>query len=211
VGTKARIRSIRSYALGQSTPPSALAQELYDDAIATFGLPDMSCGPVEGALLQTLVASMGAKRVLEIGTFAGFSALMMAESLPDDGKLITCEMNPAHAAFARSYFDRSPHGRKIDMRVGPASETLQTLGGSFDFAFLDADKREYVQYYEATLPLLRPGALLAADDALLGGPNEPLADRSRGVAAFNERVRDDDRVSQVLLTVRSGILLVRKL
>jgi caffeoyl-CoA O-methyltransferase len=171
----------------------------------------MSCGPVEGMLLQMLVAAVRAKRVLEIGMYTGFSALMMAEALPDDGELITCEIEHERIAFGRPYFERSPHGRKIDVREGPALETLKTLQGPFDFVFLDADKTGYLEYYEATLPLLAPGGLIAADDVLLGGARDPRTDRSRAVVAFNEHVRNDDRVAQVVLTVRAGLTIIRKL
>jgi caffeoyl-CoA O-methyltransferase len=170
----------------------------------------MSCGPVVGAFLQTLVAATGAKRVLEIGMYAGFSALVMAEALPEDGELITCEIERGKIEFARRYFARSPHGHKISIREGPAIDTLGTLQGLFDFVFLDADKTSYVDCYEAVLPMLAPNGLIACDDVLLGSLREPRKERSRAMVGFIEHVRNDDRVSQVMLTVRHGIMLIRK-
>jgi caffeoyl-CoA O-methyltransferase len=211
MGIKAWLRGVRGYTASQTTPPSSLAQELYEDSIETFEQPAMSCGPVEAMLLQTLVAAVRAKRVLEIGMYTGFSALMMAEALPDDGELITCEINPDTIAFGKYYFERSPHGHKIDVREGPALQTLKTVHGPFDFVFLDADKQHYVEYYEMALPMLVQGGLLAADDVLLGTRLDPRNERELGMTAFNEHVRNDDRVSQVMITIRSGLTLIRKL
>ena len=211
MGTKTALRRIDAYTAAETTPPSLLAQELYDDSIRTFQQPAMSCGPVEGMLLQTLVAAVQAKRVLEIGMYTGFSALMMAEALPDDGTLITCEIDPKLIALGKPYIERSPHGHKIDVREGPALETISTLQGPFDFVFLDAEKTGYLAYYEATLPLLAQGGLIAVDDVLLGSVPDAKSDRSRAMVAFNEHVRNDDRVSQVMLTVRGGLTIIRKL
>jgi len=211
MGTKAGLRRIGSYAAEQTTPPSALAQQLYRDSVSTFHEPRISCGRVKGMLLQTLVAALRAKRVLEIGMYAGFSALMMAEALPDDGELITCEIDHEKIAFGQQYFTRSPHGHKITVREGPASETIKTLQGPFDFVFLDAEKTGYLAYYEATLPLIAQGGLIAVDDVLFGSVPEPKHDRGPDMVAFNEHVRNDDRVSQVMLAVHSGLTIIRKL
>lgn len=211
MGTRTALRRMVAYTAGQTTPLSPLVQELYDESNRTFERTAMMVGPVEGMLLQLLVAVTGAKHVLEIGMYTGFSALLMAEALPDDGELITCEIDHERIAFGRQYFERSPHGHKIDVREGPAGETLRTLEGPFEFVFIDADKPGYTDYYEATLPLLAQGGLIAVDDVLLGGVPEPKSERSRAVVAFNEHVRSDDRVSQVMLTVRSGLTIIRKL
>jgi caffeoyl-CoA O-methyltransferase len=152
-----------------------------------------------------------AKRVLEIGMFTGFSAQMMAAALPDDGKLITCDLSAKHIAFAQQYFERSPHGHKIEVRAGPALETLKTLEGPFDFIFIDADKPNSTEYYEASLPLLAPTGLMAIDNVLMGGGVlEPEEDNPKAMHALNEHIQRDDRVTNVLLTVRDGIMLVRK-
>jgi caffeoyl-CoA O-methyltransferase len=173
----------------------------------------MLIGPHEGALLALLPRLGGARRVLEIGTFTGYSALCLAEALPADGELITCEIEPEHAAIARSFFARSPHGHKIELRLGPAWETLAALPASeiFDFVFIDADKENYVNYYEAVLPHLRPGGLIVADNVLWSGRVlAPKTKTDRAVVAFNRRVLHDNRVECVMLPVRDGVSLIRK-
>ena len=173
----------------------------------------MLIGPFEGALLAMLVRLTGARRVLEIGTFTGYSALCMAEALPAKGKLTTCEIKPERADIARSFFARSPHGHKIKIHLGPALETLAGLpvSASFDFVFLDADKENYVNYYEAVLPCLRPGGLIVADNVLWSGRVlAPKKKSDRAVVRFNNHVRRDPRVECVMLPVRDGVSLIRK-
>jgi caffeoyl-CoA O-methyltransferase len=205
-------RKIDNYAAAHTTPLSPLLEELVRETEEKF--PDraqMLCGQVEGQLLRTLVAVSGAKRVLEIGTFTGFSALMMAAGLPADGELTTLELDPEHAEFARSYFERSPDGQKVRLVLGPALESLKTLAGPFNFAFIDADKVSYPDYYAATMPLLSAGGLIAIDNALREGKVlKPKGEPSRRTAELNDIVARDDRVEHVMLTVRDGIMLVRK-
>lgn len=206
---------IEAYAEAHSTPLPPLLQELIDETKQEMGeLSRMLSGQLEGVLLQTLVASLRAKRVLEIGMFTGFSALMMAAALPDDGKLITCDLNPKAITIAKRYFARSPHGRKIEVREGPALDTLKTLQGPFDLVFIDADKTNYMNYYEAALALLAPNGLIAVDNVLWSGNVlDPKADdeNAQAIVAFNKHVAQDERVSKVILTVRDGLTLVRKL
>ena len=171
----------------------------------------LQVGRVEGTFLKLLVRLSGARRALEIGMFTGYSGLMIAAGLPDDGELITCDVDPKVEAIARRYFARSPHGRKIAIRMGPALETIRTLSPSIDFVFLDADKENYPNYYEAVFPLLSPGALIVADNVLWSGKVlDPQEESDRAIAAFNERVTADSRVEKVLLTVRDGMVLARK-
>jgi caffeoyl-CoA O-methyltransferase len=149
--------------------------------------------------------------VLEIGTFTGYSALSMAEGLPDDGSVVTCEIEPAHADMARRYFDASPHGRKIGIRMGPALETLAHLEGPFDLAFIDADKENYPAYYERTVELVRPGGLILVDNTLWSGLVLKPHDReSIAIDSLNKRIAGDARVENVLLTVRDGLQVVRR-
>jgi caffeoyl-CoA O-methyltransferase len=173
----------------------------------------MLIGPHEGTLLGMLVRLSGARRVLEIGTFTGYSALCMAEALPKTGRLITCEINPERADIAQSFFDRSPHGRKIRLHLGAALETLADLPASatFDFVFLDADKENYVNYYEAVLPRLRPGGVIIADNVLWSGRVlAPKRKTDRAVVKFNKHVHRDPRTECVMLPVRDGVSLIRK-
>ncbi|MGZ5564184.1 MAG: O-methyltransferase, partial [Chthoniobacterales bacterium] len=148
---------------------------------------------------------------LEIGMFTGYSTLMMAEALPDDGRLITCEIDPKAEAIARRYFAQSPQGQRITIRMGPALETIRTLSGPLDLVFIDADKVNYSNYYEACIPLLRPGGLIIGDNVLWSGKViDPKDDDTRAIVAFNRLVQSDPRVENVCLTVRDGMMLARK-
>jgi caffeoyl-CoA O-methyltransferase len=203
---------LERYAAAHTSPLPPLLEELVRETQARFGgRAEMLCGQVEGQFLQMLVAMSGARRVLEIGTFTGFSALMMASGLPESGVLITLELSAEHAEFARGYFARSEHGGKIRQLEGPALDTLKTLAGPFDFAFIDADKTSYPAYYKAVVPLLSPGGLIAVDNALFWGQVlDPKDDSARATAELNDIVTADDRVENVMLTVRDGVMLVRK-
>jgi caffeoyl-CoA O-methyltransferase len=162
-------------------------------------------------LLKNLVRLSGAKRVLEIGTFTGYSALAMAEGLPDDGVLVTCDVDPKATAIARSFWDRSPHGRKIALKLAPALDTIATLQDGIDVVFIDADKRNYIRYWDACLPKVRAGGVLLADNVLWSGAVlDPKTDDDRALAAFNEHVMRDARVELVMLPIRDGITLAVK-
>jgi caffeoyl-CoA O-methyltransferase len=164
-----------------------------------------------GGVLQALIRISGARNVLEIGMFAGLSALMMAEALPDDGRLTTCDVDPKAIAFARKYFARSPHSEKIDVREGPALDTIATLSGTLDFVFIDADKSNYINYYEAVLPLLGERGIIIADNVLWSGRVlDPKEKDDHAIVAFNAHVLADARVRSTLLTVRDGLLLITK-
>jgi caffeoyl-CoA O-methyltransferase len=203
---------IERYAMAHSTPLPALLEELIAVTQERFGeQARMLSGQLEGTLLQMLIASMRARRVLEIGTFTGFASQMMAAALPDDAELITCDVDPKAIEVARSFFERSPHRHKISLREGPALETMQTLEGWFDLVFIDADKEDYVNYYEAALPLLAGNGLIAVDNVLWSGRVlAPKSEQDRAVVAFNEHVAQDDRVTQVVLTVRDGLMLISR-
>ena len=162
--------------------------------------------------LRGLVVALHARRILEIGMFTGYSTLAWAEALPKDGRIVTCEIHPGVAEIGRRYFAESPHGTKIDIKVGPALESLKVIEGLFDLCFIDADKENYAAYYERCLELLRPRGLILLDKMLRGGrvlnPSDPA---TRAVDALNQRIRKDPRVENVLLPVRDGIMLVRKI
>ena len=159
-----------------------------------------------GTLLQALIRVSGAKRVLEIGTFTGFSALMMAHALPEDGELITCDIDPR--PLAREFFAKTPHGKKIDLRVGPALDTIDTLQGPFDLVFIDADKTNYLNYYVKCIDLLSPRGVIAVDNTLWGGKVlDPKDESDKAIAALNAYVTNDPRVNNVLLTLRDGLML----
>jgi caffeoyl-CoA O-methyltransferase len=174
--------------------------------------PQMMVGRIEGGFLAALVRLTRAKRILELGTFTGYSSIAMASALPPDGRIITCDVDPDATAIARRYMDESGHGDKIEIRMGPALETISTLEGPFDIVFIDADKPNYEAYYEAVLPLLADNGLVIADNVLWSGRVvEPDGDDStQAIKAFNEHVENDDRVVSVMLTVRDGMTLIQK-
>jgi caffeoyl-CoA O-methyltransferase len=206
-------KALEDYCAAHTTSTDPLLDELAAYTRAHCQDPQMLTGPVEGTLLRMLVQLSGARRVLEIGTYTGYSALSMAAGLPDDGELITLDVNPETCNIAQSFFDRSAHGRKIRLVRGRATKTLAALPAEpvFDLAFLDADKENYLNYYEALLPRLKPGGLLVADNTLWSGRVvEPKEKTDYAIVAFNAQVTRDPRVEQVLLSVRDGILLVRK-
>ncbi len=199
---------VERYAEGHTTPPDALLAELEAETRASLSLPEMLAGPVQGRFLEFLVHCLSAKRVLEIGTYSGYSALAMAGGLPPDGRIDTCEIDEERAEVARRYIARSAYADRITVHLGPAIETIARLEGEFDFVFIDADKTGYIDYYEAVLPRISERGLIAADNTLSGGR---AVDGSRPeIVAFNEHVTSDDRVISVLLTLRDGVTLIRR-
>ena len=202
---------IEEFARRHTTPLPPHLEELSRFTLEEMEYGLMLSGPIEGGLLQLLAWATKARRVLEIGCFTGFSAQMMAAALPDDGQLITCEIDPETAEIARKYADEGPDGHKIEIRVGPAAETLKTLEGPFDLVFIDADKDPYIDYYEAALELLADDGIMAVDNVLLNGRVvNPESKSGQRMAAFNAHVAADERVKQVLLTIRDGVMLIRK-
>ncbi|MFZ0343201.1 MAG: O-methyltransferase [Gaiellaceae bacterium] len=181
---------------------------LAEETRTTQNLPQMMVGGVEGAFLSFLVTMTKAKRVLEFGTFTGWSSIAMARALPPDGSLVTCDVNEETTAIARRYAEEAGVADRIEYRLGPGVETLATLEGPFDLVFIDADKGGYVDYYEAALPKLAPGGLIAADNTLSGLDAERGS--SQAIARFNEHVVHDDRVDSVLLPFRDGVTLIRR-
>jgi caffeoyl-CoA O-methyltransferase len=201
------------YAAAHSTPPPVELVALQKDTIAQLASPQMLSGPVEGRLLELLVHAVRARLVLELGTFSGFSALSMAAGLPPGGRIVTCEVSPDHADFARRRIRASPHADRIELRVGPALETISTLSGPFDLVFIDADKTGYPDYYEAVLPKLSDHGLIVVDNTLWSGRViEPAGESedTRALAGFNDALVADDRVVCVMLTVRDGVTLIRR-
>ncbi|HEY7621067.1 MAG TPA: class I SAM-dependent methyltransferase [Solirubrobacteraceae bacterium] len=201
--------ALDAYLDAHATPLEPLLQENYEATFASLTSPGMIAGPVLGRLLRLLVTIAAPRLVLEIGTFSGYSALAMAGGLPPDGRIVTCELSPERAEFAQSYFDRSPWADRIDVRVGPALETVTGLDGPFDFVFIDADKTGYPAYYDAVVPKLSPRGLIAVDNTLRAGDvADPVDDGDRAMAAFNAHVQADARTENVVLSVRDGVTLI---
>ena len=205
---------VERYVEAHTTEPLDLLRELAEETRATLRSPGMLTGRVEGRFLELLVFAGGARRVLEIGTYSGYSALSMAAALPRGGRIDTCEIDPEHAEVAQRYFDRSPYGDRIALHLGPALETIGRLEGEFDLAFVDADKVNYGNYYDAVLPRLSERGLIVFDNTLWGGrvlaPGEDATDDTRALVALNDRLVRDERVVCVQLPVRDGVTLVRR-
>ncbi len=205
-------REAEEYAADHTTPMSALLEEIERFTLTKTTYPSMLTGRVEGRFLQLIAQLSGARKVVDIGTFTGYSALAMAEVLPSGGEILTIENNPTNAKIARDFFDRSPDGFKITLRLGDALDILKALPeAGTDLVFIDADKQNYSAYYMESMRILRNGGLIIADNALwYGRVFNPKDEESRAVADFNELVKADDRVEKLFLTVRDGIYLIRK-
>jgi len=205
------------YLLKVSLRESPLLAELRAE---TAKLPDavMQISPEQGQFMALLVELIGARRAIEVGTFTGYSALCVASALPARGKLIACDISKEYTSVGRPYWERAGVAGKIDLRLGPALGTLRSLlaegaAGSFDFAFIDADKKEYDGYYEAILELLRPGGLVAIDNVLWGGAVADSRKRDADTVAIrtlNKKLHGDERVSLSLLPIGDGVTLARK-
>ena len=203
---------IEAYAEAHSMPESAICRALREETQRTMEYPQMLVGPLEGAFLKMMTKLVGAKRVLEIGMFTGYSALCFAEALPDDGVVITCEINEKSAVVARRYFGQVPVGKKVSIRMGPALDTMRTLTGPFDVIFIDADKINYLNYYRRALDLLSPNGVILIDNVLWSGEvlKQPPPDESTAaIQDLNRIVATDPRVNAVLVTIRDGVLVVR--
>jgi caffeoyl-CoA O-methyltransferase len=204
---------IDDYATRHTTKDSEMLALLTRQTRQEFEAWTMISGPQVARLLEALVWALQARTILEIGTFTGYSAISMASVLPENGRLITCEMNPRHAESARENISRSPYGGRVTIEVGPALETIRRLSDTFDLIFIDADKKQYLEYFEATLPKLAPRGLMVADNTLWNGDVLYDFQNDEIVAAlrkFNDAVSSDPRVISVLLTVRDGLTLIRR-
>ncbi len=203
--------AVEQFARDHTEPESDLHRRLREETYRVMESPQMQVDAIEGRFLKMLVRLTGARTILEIGMFTGYSALMMAEGLPEDGRLTTCDINPKAEAIARRYFAESPYGHKIAIRMGPALETIKTLTPPLDLVYIDADKPNYTHYYEACLPLVKPGGLIIADNVLWSGKVlDPQDADARAIVAFDRKVQSDPRVENVCLTVRDGMMLAWK-
>lgn len=181
------------------------------EAADRSGLPPTSIAAGTGRLLQLLLESVGARRVLEVGTLGGYSAIWMARALPDDGKVLSIEIEPKHAEFARRYVERAELGKRVEVRVGRALDVLPSLDGErFDAAFIDADKEPMPTYFEWAVRLVRPGGLVIADNTLWGGKVYEDSERDEKTAAvreFNRRMATDPRVLSILVPTHDGVAI----
>ena len=203
---------VELYATAHSQQPSSLVKEINDWTLANSDASRMLSGALQGAVLQLLARMVKARRILEIGMFTGYSALTMAEVLPDDGQLITIDIDKEREAIADSFFSKSPHGSKITIRIDNALDVISELDGPFDLVYIDADKSNYLNYYEAVMPLVCEGGVIVADNVLWSSSVlDPQTEDARSLHEFNERVSADERVMNVLLTIRDGLMVAQKI
>ena len=205
--------ALEAYAADHTTAPPPHLDALASELLVTLEDAHMMVGRLEGRFLEMLTFALGATSVLEVGTFGGYSALAMAPGLAPGGRIISCEISPEHAAFARRHIAASPYADRIEVREGPAIDTIAGLPGPFDLVFLDADKTSYPAYFEAVLPKLAPRGLIAADNTLWSGrvldDSDTTAD-TVALRAFNDTLAADRRVVVVQTTVRDGVTLIRR-
>jgi len=207
--------ALYAYVAAHRSERDPLLAELAEETAKLGGISRMQVAPDEGALMTLLVRAIGARSAVEIGTFTGYSALCIARGLPDDGRLLCCDLNEEWTAIGRSYWERAGVGERVEVRIGPAIETLRALpaGTRFDFAFVDADKTGYRDYYEEILARLRPNGLVLFDNVVWMGTvlDERTADETtRALRALNDFLADDPRVESVMLPVSDGLTIVRK-
>jgi caffeoyl-CoA O-methyltransferase len=206
---------LHDYVERRSVRRDSVMERLVGETAALGDIAQMQIAPDQGAFLTLLVRAVGARTAVEVGTFTGYSAISIARGLPDEGRLLCCDVSEEWTAIARRYFRETGVDRKIELRIAPALETLRELPAvpQFDFAFVDADKTSYAAYYEELLNRLRPGGLLAIDNVLWSGKVVDPKDRSESttaIRALNDRVAGDDRVDAVILPIADGLTLARK-
>ena len=207
---------LHDYLVAHGTPPDEILAGLITETREKVeGLALMQVAPEQGAFLTLLVRMLGARRAVEVGTFTGYSALCIARGLPEDGRLLCCDTSAEWTAIGRPYWQKAGVADRIELVIAPASETLAALPMDelIDFAFIDADKGGYRDYYEAILARMQPGGVIAVDNVLWSGRvADPTADDESTLAirAFNDHVAQDERVDRVMLTISDGLTLVRK-
>jgi predicted O-methyltransferase YrrM len=206
---------IHAYAVAHSAGPDAIQRDLIAETAALGPRAVMQIDPYQGAFMELLVRVSGARRAVEVGTFTGYSALCIARALPDDGTLLCCDVSEEWTAIGRRYWERAGVADRVDLRIGPAADTLAALAPEpqFDLAFIDADKTGYERYFEELVPRLRPGGVMLVDNVLWSGhviDDSDTSDDTEALRAFNDHVVADDRVECVMLAISDGLTFIRK-
>jgi caffeoyl-CoA O-methyltransferase len=206
---------IHGYIVAHGTPPDAVQQELIEETSKLGGISLMQIAPEQGAFMTLLARAIGARRAIEVGTFTGYSTLCLARGLPADGRVIACDVSEDWTRIAKRYWEKAGVADRIDLRIGPAAETLRALPEEpvFDLAFIDADKPSYPVYFELILARLRSGGLILVDNVLwMGQVANPAATdpQTNAIRAFNDAVARDPRVDCAMLSVADGLTLLRK-
>lgn len=204
---------VENYAVAFSSKPEGALEAIYKNTLETHSQAHMQSSALQGKFLAMISYMLKPASILEIGTLTGFSALCLAEGLTEDGQLHTIEIREADAATAQNNFDKLALGKKIKLHIGDALSIIPTLNTIWNLIFIDADKVNYINYYELTLPLLKSGGFIIADNVLFHGQvlEEPVSGKNaKAIQAFNEHVAQDDRVEQVICTMRDGLSIIRK-
>ena len=206
---------LSDYLVEHGTPPDPVQRALIDETAALGSVAGMQIAPEQGAFLTTFTRLVGARRAIEIGTFTGYSALCIARGLPDDGALVCCDVSEEWTAIGRKAWESAGVSERIDLRIAPALETLASLPGDavFDLAFIDADKPNYANYFDALLPRIRPNGAILVDNVLWDGnvvKDDVTDDNTLAIKAFNDKVARDDRVDTVMLPLADGLTICRK-
>jgi caffeoyl-CoA O-methyltransferase len=203
---------VDAYAAAHSSPEPPVFRDLARTTAEKTDQAEMQVGIVQGLFLKQIARATAARRIVEIGTFTGYSTLMLAEGAPADAEVFTCDISQEWTDIARAFWAKSPHGKKITLEIAPALETLEKIDGPLDLAFIDADKQSYIGYWDAVVPKVRSGGIILADNVLWSGDVlDPQQPEARALAAFNEHVLQDGRVELVMLTIRDGITMACKL
>lgn len=205
-------KEIEDYCIEHSTQPEETAKALQKHTMESVHGSNMLIGEMEASLLKFLIRANGSKRILELGTFTGYSALIMAEALPDDGKIITIDLNPSTTEIAKQYWAQSSHGKKIELILKPGLEALKSLDGKFDFIFIDADKNNYSNYLEWALDHLSEKGIIVTDNTLWSGKilTPGLDKQTDSIRAHNLMARELEGYVKTLLPIRDGMFLIQK-
>lgn len=206
--------AIEEYLEQHTTPMDEVLHELYRETHLHAMNPRMASGPVQGRFLQLLCQLMQPKKVLEIGTFTGFATICMARGMGSDGLLTTIEANEEYEGIIRKYLAKAAVADRVRLIIGDAKEVIPTLEGGFDLVFIDADKISYPSYYDLVIEKLNPGGVILADNVLWEGKVLNVGTKERdtkAIQAFNDKVQNDPRVENVLLPLRDGLMMIRKL
>lgn len=206
---------VNTYIYDHASAPDKLLQELERQTHLKVLRSQMVSGPIQGKVLEMLSTMIRPERILELGTFTGYSALCLVKGLSQTGKLFTIDINDELYDFAQSFFNRSEYSDKIEFIIGDARQWVHTIDETFDLVFIDADKRQYPEYYDLVFDKVKPGGFIIADDVLWYGKvseNTPENDSyTKGLLAFNQKVQNDIRVENVIFPIRDGLMVVRKL
>jgi caffeoyl-CoA O-methyltransferase len=207
-------RLLEQYITGHSTPPDSLLEELYRETHIRFINPNMVSGHLQGLLLELISKMIQPESILEIGTFTGYSAICLARGLKKGGKLLTMEINDELESFSRGYFERAGLSGSIEQISGRAQAIIPELKGMFDLVFIDGDKREYCEYFRLVKDKVKKGGFILADNVLWGGKaleNDTKDQQSKGIIEFNEMLKNEPGIENLILPLRDGLMIIRKL